>query len=146
MAIKTIITGFLAAGTAAASVGVGVPAPVAHAPCAGAANAPAIADALSASRRGVLVARDGHLAVAGGPDVALAAAPAKDGPVRHVASDPRFGVIYVRDLAGGDDIVIETPAGETTLHRRSEVSHPSWMPGGDIVWGQGGTLRFWSQR
>jgi hypothetical protein len=144
MAIKTIITGFLAAGTAAASVGVGAGAPVAHVSCAAAAQAPAIADALTASQRGVLVAREGRLAVAGGADVAAPAA-AEEGVVRHVASDPRFGVVYVRDLAGGDDVVIETPAGETTLHARSEVSHPEWLPGGDIVWGEGGSLRFWSQ-
>jgi hypothetical protein len=147
MAIKTIITGVLAAGTAAASVGVGARAPITSAPCGPAAGAPVIADALSASQRGVLVARGGHLAVVGGPDVGPPP-PAGDesGVVRHVATDPRFGVVYVRDLAGGDDIVIDTPAGETTVHARSEVSHPEWIPDGDIVWGQGGTLRFWSHR
>ncbi|MEP7059980.1 MAG: hypothetical protein ABI828_04550 [Actinomycetota bacterium] len=145
MGIRSIIAAVLAAGTAAAaSVGGATPAPVSRAACAPAAGTPEIAGALSALQQGVLVARDGRLAVAGGPDVAAPIA-GDQGPVRHVAVDPRFGVVYVRDLAGGDDIIADTPTGQIRLHRRSEVSHPAWMPDGDLVWGQGGTLRFWSR-
>jgi len=53
-------------------------------------------------------------------------------------------VVYVRDLPGGDDIVADTPAGQVRLHRPSEVSHPTWMVNGDIVWGEGARLHFWS--
>ncbi|MEA2556248.1 MAG: hypothetical protein QOI60_1579 [Actinomycetota bacterium] len=145
MALKAIIAAALATATAfVASAGKGSAEPRQADPCV-VASAPAITDVVAALYQGVPVARNGGLALAGGPDLRLPI-PAGRGTVRHVASDPRFGVVYVLDLPGGDDIVAETPAGQVRLHRDAEVSHPAWMPGGDIVWGEGERLQFWSHR
>lgn len=145
MALKAIVASMLAAGTAvAASVGQGGVPPQRSSGCSVADVRP-VTGVVAAMQRGVLVARDGRLALAGGPDVALSTG-TSDGAVRHIASDPRFGVVYVRDMPGGDDVVADTPTGEIRLHRHAEVSHPTWTPTGDIVWGEGATLRFWSHR
>jgi hypothetical protein len=143
MALKAIIAATLATGTAlAASAGHGAAQPRLADPCV-VASAPPVTDVVAALYDGVPVARNGELALAGGPTVGLPIRPG-DGTVRHVSSDPRFGVVYVLDLPGGDDIVAETPTGEVRLHRDAEVSHPAWMPSGDIVWGEGPRLQFWS--
>ena len=145
MALKSIIASMLAAGTAfAASASAGhTQAPVRQPTTCSVVGARPVTGVVAAMRQGVLVARNGQLAVAGGPTIAPPTR-TSDGSVRHVASDPRFGVVYVRDLPGGDDVVADTPAGQIRLHRPSEVSHPTWMPNGDIVWGEGARLRFWS--
>ena len=146
MALRSIIVTVLAAGTAVAASASSDPTAVPlHrvAPCSVVSARP-VSDVVAAMKKGVPVARNGQLAVVGGPAIALPTRTG-DGPVRHVASDPRLGVVYVRDLPGGDDIVADTSSGQIRLHRPSEVSHPTWMPGGDIAWGEGSRLRFWSR-
>lgn len=143
MALKAIIASILAAGTAIAASSGQTAAPLRQPATCSVASASSVTGVVAAMRQGVPVARNGQLALAGGPAIALPARTG-DGSVRHVASDPRFGLVYVRDLPGGDDVVADTPAGQMRLHRPSEVSHPTWMPNGDIVWGEGSSLRFWS--
>ena len=143
MVLRSIIASVLAVGTAVA-VSAGSPSSPVHPPsaCPVVSSRP-VSGVAAAIRQGPLVARSGQLAAVGGPAIAVSTR-AGDGAVRHVASDPQHGVVYVRDLPGGDDIVADTPAGSMRLHRPSEVSHPSWMPNGDIVWGEGSRLHFWS--
>lgn len=84
------------------------------------------------SGAGVSAIHQGRLV---GSSVSMAATSAS-GPVvlRHVAAGPA-GIAYVQDRAGGDAVVLSTPAGVRVLPQAGEAYHPTWSSSGAVAWG-----------
>jgi hypothetical protein len=63
------------------------------------------------------------------------------GMIRHVSLRPGVGTTYVRDRAGGDVVVAQTPDGVRRFRANGEALNPSFSATGDVVWAQGAGLR-----
>jgi hypothetical protein len=68
------------------------------------------------------------------------------GMIRHVSLRPGVGTTYVRDRAGGDVVVAQTPDGVRRFRANGEALNPSFSATGDIVWAQGAGLRIVAAR
>lgn len=97
----------------------------------------------SFARSGLVAVSGGQLIVTprGSTPARLAVPASAGGMIRHVASDPTFGLAYVEDFRGADTVVIRSGRGVVRLPQRSEATHPTWSPAGDLAWSVGTALR-----
>ncbi len=109
--------------------------------CGGVQVASFLATSAAAQGRGLsVVVGDSISSVDGGSRTTIAA-PVADGVIRQVTSRDGFGTAYVDDVKGPDTIVVLSPSGVVRLPQPAEAMHPSFSPGGDLVWSLGSTLR-----
>jgi hypothetical protein len=56
--------------------------------------------------------------------------------VRHLSGGPDGSLVYVRDAAGDDAVVVEVQgSAPVVIPQRGEVMHPSWGADGTLAWG-----------
>jgi hypothetical protein len=141
--LRTIVVGVIAAASAVAGFATGgsaiTPVTVRAAEsgiCPPAAPSARPARLLATGRGLASVAGDRLVSASRTGLASLARAPG-EAMIRHVAAAPGIGTAYVVDRAGGDEVVVATPAGVRRVSEPGEATHPAWSPAGDLAWATG---------
>lgn len=111
-------------------------------------ESPSMWAAGSASSREIVAALDGDRVVVVDPRVgrrkAFTAPGGPGGLLRHISTAAGFGTVYVDDRRGPDTVVIATSDHVFKIREKSEATHPTWSPSGQVAWSVGTSLRVWS--
>lgn len=57
-----------------------------------------------------------------------------NGVLRHIATAPGVGTVYVSDKKGPDTLINVGPQGVSEISASGEVTHPALLGSGDLVW------------
>lgn len=145
--LRKLVIGAVAVASAAAGLvsgsAVGTPVASVAAVEVGCGQQPAFARGTApglATGNGLWAIAGGRLVSVGAGRSVQPAARAADSTIRHVAASDGFGTAYVVDRPGDDVLVTVTPQGTTRLPQRSEVTHPTWSPEGELAWATGTSI------